>query len=212
MAFFFLLFFCGGFHFHFSFLFFLLLLLFTLRCVCVTILPWLVLNLNNQLKYSVSWISENTGISPLSDAWLICIYFFNSHINCRGVQYLLHKNKDTETQKYQFSKCHQAESNMAEVEAQGLVPRPRLWYYITLLWNIPERILRLSWDNEKLQLRKAKKNPSWWWQHTPLVPALGRQRKVELHEFEGKPGLQRVQGQPELYGETLCQKRKRFLF
>ena len=28
------------------------------------------------------------------------------------------------------------------------------------------------------------KDGQWWWQHTPLIPALGRQRQVDFCEFK----------------------------
>ena len=53
----------------------------------------------------------------------------------------------------------------------------------------------------------------WWW-HTPLFPALGRQRQVDLHEFEAslayrtscRTGSKATQRNPALKNKTKAEK------
>jgi hypothetical protein len=49
----------------------------------------------------------------------------------------------------------------------------------------------------------------WWWWHTSLIPALGRQRQVDLCEFKTSLVCREVPGQPALLSrETLSLKIK----
>ena len=54
---------------------------------------------------------------------------------------------------------------------------------------------------------KIKSSQAWW--HTPLIPALGRQRQVD-YEFSSRPAwfTRWVPGQPGLYRESLSRKKQ----
>ena len=48
----------------------------------------------------------------------------------------------------------------------------------------------------------------WWW-YTPLIPALWRQRQVDLCEFEANLVYKsKFQDRLQSYGETLSRKKK----
>jgi hypothetical protein len=52
--------------------------------------------------------------------------------------------------------------------------------------------------NSKRKFKKKKSSQMWW--HMSLIPALGRQRQGDLHEFEVCPEFQDSQG----YTERSC--------
>lgn len=50
--------------------------------------------------------------------------------------------------------------------------------------------------------------PGWWWQHMPVIPALGGQREADLY-VHGQPDLQSwVPGQPVLQSEMLSHTKQ----
>jgi hypothetical protein len=55
---------------------------------------------------------------------------------------------------------------------------------------------------------KKKKKPSWAWWHTPLIPALGRQRQADSW-VRGQPGLQSEFQDSQGYREKPCFKKKK---
>jgi hypothetical protein len=68
----------------------------------------------------------------------------------------------------------------------------------------------LSWQAKILWIHKPKHSTPFWsqvWGCTTFIPALGRQKKVDLW-VQGQPGLQRVLGQPGLCRETLSDKNQ----
>ena len=53
---------------------------------------------------------------------------------------------------------------------------PTVLRFITIITHLPHSLVK------SLQVRKEAQIGQWW--HTPLIPALGRQRQLDLCEFK----------------------------
>jgi hypothetical protein len=76
-------------------------------------------------------------------------------------------------------------------------------------FTVDERQGSIEYSTVSLDKRHIKQtDDSHEWRHTPLIPALGRQRQVDLWVW-GQPGLQSEFQDSQGYTEKLCLKKKK---
>jgi hypothetical protein len=64
-----------------------------------------------------------------------------------------------------------------------------------------------TWNvNEKYPIKNVCVSRTWW--HTPLIPALGRQRQADFW-VRGQPGLQSELQDSQSYKEKPCLEKKK---